>query len=55
MTEDEMGEQNHQINGREFEQTPGNSVTRQGSLAMLQSMGLQRIGNDLMTEQQHCV
>ena len=34
-----------QLKGREFEETPGNGEG-QGSLACLQSMGLQRIGHD---------
>ena len=48
-TEDEMVGWHH--NGHEFEQTPGDSKG-QGSLAILQSMRLQRIGHDLVTEQQ---
>ena len=40
------------LNGHEFEQTPGDNE-RQGSLAVLQSMGLQRVGHDQTTEQQH--
>ena len=44
MTEDEMVEWHHQLNGPEFEQTPGDSEK--------QSMGLQRVGHDLATEQQ---
>ena len=38
-------------NGREFEQTPGDSEG-QGSLAVLQFMGSQRAGRDLATEKQ---
>ena len=49
MTEDEMVGWHHQLNGREFEQTPGNGGG-QRSLAMLQSMGLQTVGYDLVTE-----
>ena len=44
MTEDEMVEWHHQLNGPEFEQTPGDSEE--------QSMGLQRVGHDWVTEQQ---
>ena len=40
----------HQLNGHEFEQTPGDSEG-QGSL-VLQSMGSQRAGNNLAAEQQ---
>ena len=39
------------INGHEFEQTLGDSEG-QGSL-VLQSMGLQRVGQDLVAEQLH--
>ena len=35
----------HGLNGHEFEQTPGDSEG-QGSLGMMQSMGLQRAGHD---------
>ena len=38
----------HRLNGHESEQTPGDSEG-QGSL---QSMGLQRVGHKLATEQQ---
>ena len=50
-TEDEMVGWHHQLNGRESEQTPGDSerLPRPG---MLQSMGSQRIGRNLATEQQ---
>ena len=41
----------HQLNGHEFEQTPGDGE-EQGSLALLQSMGLQRVRHDSVTEQQ---
>ena len=42
----------HRHNGHEFEQTLGDSE-RQGSLAYSRySMGLQRVGHDLATEQQ---
>ena len=44
--------QHHQLNGCEFEQTPGDGEPeRTGKLGMLQSMGLQRVGEDLATEQ----
>ena len=48
----------HRLNGHQFEETPGDSE-EQGSLAALQSMGSQRAGHDLVTEQQqmtdsHC-
>ena len=49
MTEDEMVEWHHQLNGHEFEQTLGDSE-RQGRL--LQFMGSQRVGHDLAPEQQ---
>ena len=40
----------HQLNGHEFEQTPGES---EGQRSLLQTMGSQRVGPDLATEQQH--
>ena len=40
----------HWLNGHESEQTPGDSE-RQGNLACLGSMGSQRVGQDLATEQ----
>ena len=51
MTEDEMVEWHHRLNGHEFEQIQGDSEG-QGSLACCNSMGLQRIRHDLATEQQ---
>ena len=51
MTEDDMVEWHHQLYGHEFEPTPGDSEG-QGSLPVLQSMGSQRIGHSLATEQQ---
>ena len=51
MTEDEMVEWHHQLNGHEFEQTSGDSEG-QGSLELLQFMGSQRVGHDLATERQ---
>ena len=50
MIEDEKVGWHHQLNGHEFEQTPGDSET--GKPGMLQSMELQRVGHDLVTEQQ---
>ena len=48
MTEDEMVGWHHQLNGHEFEQAPGVG-DGQGSL-VLQSLGLQRVGHDWVTE-----
>ena len=48
MTEDDMVGWHHWLNAHEFEQTPGDSEGR----GILQSMGLQRVGHDLVTEQQ---
>ena len=41
----------HRLNGREFEQTPGDSEG-QGSLAGCSSWGC-RVGHDLATEQEN--
>ena len=41
----------HRLNGHEFEQTQGDSEG-QGSLVVLRSVGLQRVGHDLATKQQ---
>ena len=41
--EDEMVGWHHRLNGHEFEETPGDSE-EQGSLAVLQSLGSQRVG-----------
>ena len=41
----------HRLNGHEFEQTPGDGEG-QRSLAVMQSMGSQRTGHNLATEQQ---
>ena len=49
MTEDEMVGWHHQLKGHEFEQTPGDG---EGQPGMPQSLGLQRVGHDLATEQQ---
>ena len=46
-TEDEMVGWNHRLNGHEFEET---RCTEEAG--MLQSMWLQKIGQDLVTEQQ---
>ena len=44
--------QHHQLNGCEFEQTLGDGEPeRTRKLGMLQSMGLQRVGDDSATEQ----
>ena len=51
MTEDEMAEWHHRLNGHEFEQTPGVSEG-QGS-GVLQSTGSQRGRHNLATEQQN--
>ena len=48
VTEDGVVGWHHQLNGDEFEQTPGDS----GGLGSLQSMGLQRVEHDWVTEQQ---
>ena len=42
----------HQLNGHEFEQTPGDSEG-QGSLACCSPWGHKQVGHDLATEQQH--
>ena len=44
----------HQLDGHEFEQAPGDGEG-QGSLVCLQTMGSQRVGCDLVTEQQQNV
>ena len=51
MTEDEVVGWHHQPNGHEFEQALG-VCNGQGSPDVLQSMGLQRAGHNLVTEQQ---
>ena len=45
MTEDEMVVWRHRLDGHEFEQAPGDGEG-QGSLAVLQSMGSQRVRHD---------
>ena len=49
VAEDEMIGWHHQLNGREFEQTPEDSG-EQGSLACCSPWG-HRVGHDLVTEQ----
>ena len=51
MKEDEIVEWRHQHNVHEFEQTPGHGEG-QGRDDMLQSMESQRVGRDLVTEEQ---
>ena len=50
-TENEIFGWHHWLNGHEFEQTPGDSEG-QGSLECCSYKGLQRVGCDLVTEQQ---
>ena len=45
MTEDEMAGWHHRLSGHKFEQSLGVG-DRQGSLAILQSMGSQRVGHN---------
>ena len=45
MTEDKVVGWHHQFNGHKFEQTQGDGEG-QGSLAVLQSMGLLKVGHD---------
>ena len=49
VTEDKMVEWYHWLTGHEFEQILGDS---EGKPGVLQSMELQRIGHNLVTEQQ---
>ena len=51
MTEDEKVGWHHQLDGHEFEQTPGDGEG-QGSLACCSPWESQRFGHDLATEQQ---
>ena len=52
MTEDEMVGWHHELNGHEFEQTPGDSEG-QGSLACCRPWGCKEsVGYNLVTEQQ---
>ena len=46
-----MFRQHHQLNEHKSEQIPGDSEG-QGKPGLLQSMGLQRVRQDLVTEQQ---
>ena len=48
MTEDEMVGWRQELDGHEFEQTPGVG-DGQGRPGVLQSMGSHRVGHDLMT------
>ena len=54
MAEDEMVRQHHQLNGHESEQTLGESEG-QRSLVCCSPWGSQRVGHDLVTEQQQPV
>ena len=45
MTEDEMVGWHHRLDGHEFEKAPGVG-DGQGSIGVLQSMGLLRVGHD---------
>ena len=48
VTEDELVGWHHQLNGHEFEQTPGDSEYREAWCAALH--GMQRVRQDLATE-----
>ena len=50
-----MVSQHHELNGHEFEQTPGDSEGQGSQFTVLQFMGLQRLRHDLATEQQQCM
>ena len=50
VTEKELVRQRHQFNGHEFKETAEDKTE---DLGMLQSIGWQRVGHDLATEQQH--
>ena len=50
--QDEMVGWHHRVNGREFEQTPGDSEG-QGNLECCSQWRSQRVEYDLATEQQH--
>ena len=51
MTEDEMAGWHHHLSGHEFEQTLGDSEGQESlCYSVLQSMGLQRVGHNLVTE-----
>ena len=49
---DEMFGWYHQLNGHEFEQTPGDSEGQESLVCCMQSMALQRVQHDWGTEQQ---
>ena len=51
MTEDEMVGWHHRLNGHEIEQGMGDGEGR-GRLCVLQSMGSESTGNNLVTKQQ---
>ena len=50
--QDEMVGWHHQLSGQEFEQALGDGEGT-GKPGMLQSVGSQRVGHDLATEQQY--
>ena len=50
MTENEMVRQHYQSNGHEFQQTLGDSEGQRSLACYIQSMGLQRLGHDLVAE-----
>ena len=52
VAEDEMIGWHHWLNGHELGQTPGDGEGQGGLAGMLQSMGTQRVGHDLGTEQE---
>ena len=51
-TKDETFGRHHLLNKNEFEQTPGDSEGQGSLVCCMQSMGFQRVGNDLASEQQ---
>ena len=53
MTEDEMVRWHHQLNGHKFEQVERKWRTEEPGV--LQSMGLQTVGHNLVTEQQYSI
>ena len=52
ITEDKMVGWHHQLNGHEFEQTPGDSEGQRSPACYIQSMGSQRVPQDWVAEQQ---
>ena len=52
VTEDEMVGWHHWFNGHELGQTSGDDEGQTGKPGVLQSMGTQRVGHDLVTQQQ---